>query len=210
MKDFQTENNLDGKAILLVDNAFCRASVAQLTSDDGKIITIFLPPNYTALIQPMDQNAIRLTKLYYRKSLLVHILSVEENDDSKAIKNLTIKDAVFLLANSWDKLSSDTVAKCWQKILPYSGNNDIVNTENNSDADEHPDDSIFLSVLKEKWTSQSEDAQELIEIGALLQRMDNNNHQLPQSEISEWLIGDNDHLPHSDDDSSVEEVENNY
>lgn len=46
----------------------------------------------------MDQNAIRLTKIYYRKSLLVHILSYEEIDISNTLKNMNLKDTMFLLA----------------------------------------------------------------------------------------------------------------
>nr|XP_022906094.1 jerky protein homolog-like [Onthophagus taurus] len=110
VRKFQAENNLSGKAILLIDNAPSHASETKLISDDGEIITMFLPPNCIPLIQPMDQNAIRLTKVYYRKSLLEHVLSIEEDDISKALKNISIKDAVFMLANAWDKLSANLIA----------------------------------------------------------------------------------------------------
>lgn len=52
---FQIENNLNGKVLLLI---------AQLRSDDGEVVTMFLPLNCTLLLQSMDQNAIRLTNLY--------------------------------------------------------------------------------------------------------------------------------------------------
>lgn len=80
---------------------------------------MFLPPNCTALIQPMDQNAIRILKLNYRKRFLCHILaSLEENDDfGKCIKNFTLKDAVILAANAWNKVKQTTLQSCWKKIL---------------------------------------------------------------------------------------------
>lgn len=88
---------MSGKALLLIDNApLSHATVIQLISCDGKK-TVFLQANGTPLIQLMDQNAIRLTKLHYRKSLLVHVFSFEESDISNTLKNLNLEDAVFLL-----------------------------------------------------------------------------------------------------------------
>ena len=39
-------------------------------SADGKIIAKFLPPNVTALIQPMDQGVIQAVKKSYKKKVL--------------------------------------------------------------------------------------------------------------------------------------------
>lgn len=97
VRTFQKDNNMSGKALLLIDNApLSHATVIQLISCDGKK-TVFLQANGTPLIQLMDQNAIRLTKLHYRKSLLVHVFSFEESDISNTLKNLNLEDAVFLL-----------------------------------------------------------------------------------------------------------------
>lgn len=62
VRKFLKDQNMPEKVLLLIDNASSHCSENQLTSDDGKIVTKFLPPNTIALIQPMDQNAIRLTK----------------------------------------------------------------------------------------------------------------------------------------------------
>lgn len=55
----------------------------------------------------MDQNAIRLTKSNYRKCLLAH-------------KSINLMDAVCLLHNAWQKVTMNTLEKCWHKVL--SGN----------------------------------------------------------------------------------------
>lgn len=196
VKKFQAEQNFNGQAILLVGNAPSHASETQLISDDGKIITIFLPPNCTPLIQPMDQNAIRLTKMYYRKSLLVHVLSLEENDLSKALKNINLKDAVFLLANSWDKLSPTVIEKCWKKIF----DSNIATSETEEDSD----DDIPLSILKERWMLGDNDQQEVKEIGNMLQQINNSENAPNESEIAEWIEGDKDHLTVDSDDGSSE------
>lgn len=203
---FQTSHNLNGKALLLIDNAPSHATETQLTSDDGKIVTMFLPPNCTPLIQPMDQNAIRLIKLHYRKSLLVHILSFEESDISNTLKNINLKDAVFLLASSWDKVTSESIQKCWRKIFFYPDDDESATIESDSDYDSN--DLIPLSLLKERMNEcASEDRREIAEISNMLRNVNIENNQLTESEISEWIVGDEEHLPlHSDESDSEEEV----
>ncbi|XP_053989837.1 jerky protein homolog-like, partial [Hylaeus volcanicus] len=72
---FCNENNLPKQAILLVDNCTAHgSSIEPLQSDDQQIICYFLPPNVTAILQPMDQGPIKITKLKYRNLLLCKII----------------------------------------------------------------------------------------------------------------------------------------
>ena len=81
VKNFQIQNNLPQKALLLLDNAKCHGE--PLVSECGPYKTMFLPPNCTSIIQPMDQNAIRLTKLYYKKDLLCELINSAANDSDR-------------------------------------------------------------------------------------------------------------------------------
>jgi hypothetical protein len=56
------------KALLLLDNAPAHPEVSTLVSKDGKIKCMFLPPNTTATIQPMDQGVLEAMKRHYRKA----------------------------------------------------------------------------------------------------------------------------------------------
>ena len=69
----------------------------EMTSDDGMITVMCLPPNTTAILQPMDQNIINLTKTYYKKSLLAHLVSDNSVDlDQKIGPCITgVKQALF-------------------------------------------------------------------------------------------------------------------
>lgn len=75
-----------------MDNCPRHTSAEELRSDDGNIFAMFLPPNTTALIQPMDQNVIQNIKL-----ILADPVHGENLVD--ALKAINLKDAVFSLAN---------------------------------------------------------------------------------------------------------------
>jgi hypothetical protein len=57
-RKFLKKIGLPQKAILVVDNAKCHLSEDELQSGDIKIH--FLPPNVTAILQPMDQGGGKL------------------------------------------------------------------------------------------------------------------------------------------------------
>lgn len=63
----------------------------------------------------MDQNAIRITKLYYKKSLLCHIMG-GGGDYDKSLKSFTLKDACIFLKHAWNKVREEVLKKCWSKI----------------------------------------------------------------------------------------------
>jgi hypothetical protein len=143
------KQNLPERALLLVDNASSHCS--------EQVFVRFLLPNTTALIQPMDQNSIRLTKLFYKKSLLAEILTSNENDLVKCLKNIILKTAVCLLHNAWEKVPSKTLEKCWKKIFKFNNGNDV---EDNDDLE----DLIPLNILRNIIRSSAEEIDLLVEM----------------------------------------------
>ena len=55
VKKFCNNSGIEYKILLLVDNAPAHPSKDCLQYSDGKVTTMFLPPNTTSVIQPMDQ-----------------------------------------------------------------------------------------------------------------------------------------------------------
>uniref|UniRef100_A0A1B6DUU2 DDE-1 domain-containing protein n=1 Tax=Clastoptera arizonana TaxID=38151 RepID=A0A1B6DUU2_9HEMI len=74
---FLEKKTLPRKAVLLLDNATTHPDTEYLQDKDIK--AIFLPPNITFLIQPMDQGVLAALKKRYRRKLLSSlILGMEE------------------------------------------------------------------------------------------------------------------------------------
>ncbi|XP_011195270.2 jerky protein homolog-like [Zeugodacus cucurbitae] len=93
---FLKEKGLPIKALLLIDNAPSHPNEAQLATEDFQILAMFMPPNVTPLIQPMDQNAIKITKLHYRNSRLASIAATNSNL-LDSMKKITLRRAISLL-----------------------------------------------------------------------------------------------------------------
>lgn len=141
VRNFLRTQNLPEKALLLLDNAPSHPSAEELKTSDGHIFVMFMPPNVTPLIQPMDQNVLRLTKLYYRNLLLSSIITGDEPVGS-ALNKLTLSEAMMNLATAWNKLSPQVIKKCWNKII----------TETENDQNPLDEENLPLSVLQKKLT----------------------------------------------------------
>ncbi|XP_039948366.1 jerky protein homolog-like [Bactrocera tryoni] len=108
---FLTKKGLPVKADLLIDHASSHPPENELA-----ILAMFMPPNVTPLIQPMDQNAIRITKLYYRNSLLASVAATG-CDLLESIKQISLKDAIITLESAWNKVDEAVLSKCWNNVL---------------------------------------------------------------------------------------------
>lgn len=173
MKEFLRGKNLPEKALLLIDNAPCHPKDGELKSNDGEITVMCLPPNCTALIQPMDQNVIRLTKLNYKKSLLSHIVRRGKTID-ESLRNINLKDAICFLANAWNTLNVSSIRSSFQKLFDKS-----------SDWDN--EDVIPLSELR---LQLADDAFNIQSIATLLQEVEP-LQQISHSEIEQWIVEPN-------------------
>lgn len=90
-------------------------------------------------------------------------------------------------------MTPDAISKCWHKIFFRLDDWDS-------------EDLVPLSRLKETRESAREDEREIAEINNMLQKVSSENSQLTESEIREWIVGD-EHLPlHSDEGDSEEKV----
>lgn len=98
------QKKLPVRAVLLLDNAPSHPSEEELLKGDIK--AIFLPPNVTSLIQPMDQGVIEWLKRRYRRKYISSLLEKSEGGFNifELMKSFNIKDAIYTIADSWEEL----------------------------------------------------------------------------------------------------------
>ena len=116
--------------ILLMDNATSHKKIDSLTN----IVLHFLQPR-TSVLQPCDAGIISAFKSHYKRMFIqnrvdAYDASMDNNTESTPF---TIKDAIYTVANAWDRVSQQVIVNCWQKtrilFLPSSTSDEIEETE---------------------------------------------------------------------------------
>ncbi|KAL7300049.1 hypothetical protein TKK_0007059 [Trichogramma kaykai] len=84
---------------------------------------LFLPPNTTSLIQPMDQLIIATFKSCYIKGVLRNILnslhqSTFEDYVKQFWKNFNIAHSISIVDESWRMIKNTTLNNGWNNLLP--------------------------------------------------------------------------------------------
>ena len=74
----ELESLEEPNAVLVLDNCSAHPDSDDLISTDSKIFAKFLPPNVTALIQPMDLGVIESVKRRYKMKLLRRLVLEDE------------------------------------------------------------------------------------------------------------------------------------
>jgi len=104
------------KAILLLDNCPAHPPKESLVSRDGRIRVVYLPPNTTSRIQPMDQGIISVFKRRYRREMMSDHASDVRSIEAY-LKALTLKDVVHLMGRAWNGVTQVGIQATWSKAL---------------------------------------------------------------------------------------------
>lgn len=96
------------KIILLVDNCPAHPDVKNLDC----IKLVFMPPNTSSKLQPMDQGVIHSLKSHYRHLILSKM--IEYIDSGRENFSINLLDAIHFLHLSWQKVSGQTIANCFR------------------------------------------------------------------------------------------------
>ncbi|XP_046145336.1 jerky protein homolog-like [Osmia bicornis bicornis] len=116
VRAYQLNKGVTGKVILLLDNCAGHTVPPELLDADNFKI-MYLPPNTTSLIQPMDQGIIAKLKCLYRHKTLRKTITYPCGI-SKFQKQFTLKDCIEILHESWSEVSANNIINSWKKIIP--------------------------------------------------------------------------------------------
>lgn len=136
------------KMLLVLDNAPSHPqSLEGLYNDELEIV--FLPPNTTAILQPLDQGVIRAFKAYYTRLSMYRMHStLDENPDlgiKEYWKSFTIADCLTIVEEATKEVKHQTVNSCWKILWPG-----CVNSFTIFSADEQVEDQVKKTVALAK------------------------------------------------------------
>jgi hypothetical protein len=113
IKKFLRRNMLPQRAVILVDNA---TSHDELEKDGIKVI--FLPPNTTSLIQPMDQGPIAAVKKRYISFFMLAAMNRDDGVDLNTfLKKWNLLQTSVAIGNAWSQITEETLKNSWNPLL---------------------------------------------------------------------------------------------
>jgi hypothetical protein len=111
------QEGLPFKVLLIIDNAPGHPTSIAIENKNVKVV--FLPPNTTSLLQPLDQGIIRCVKATYTCLVFERIRAAIDAEPNLEImecwKSFTIVNAIILKA-VMDELKPETVNACWKNL----------------------------------------------------------------------------------------------
>jgi hypothetical protein len=105
----------DRHVVLLVDNATSHKPPEEPLEH---VRVVMLPPNTTAVLQPMDQGVIACIKAYIMDAQTEAIMRRYLDGDEDAHK-IEMIEAVHWCKDAWEKVSPDAIRHCWQHAGLY-------------------------------------------------------------------------------------------
>ncbi len=118
------ENDIELKILLLLDNAPGHPPAMGNLYPNVKIE--FLPPNTTALLQPMDQGVISTFKAYYIRQTFAQAIKATTGTAAITLiqfwKNFNIRNALENIDSSWRELTVSNMRSVWKNIIPQCAN----------------------------------------------------------------------------------------
>lgn len=113
-------NKIKKNIIIFVDNASCHKTTITLKN----IKVQYLPPNTTAIIQPLDQGIIHSFKQQYRQIIVKKQICAIERGKTvpEYIKSISILDALHFIKRAWWLVKPECIENCFKKVLLHFQN----------------------------------------------------------------------------------------
>jgi hypothetical protein len=112
--------SLPFRVLLLIDNA--PGHPENLMFDHLNVEILFLPPNTTSLLQPLDQGVIAAFKTCYVRRTFTGLLNETEKESSLTVsqswKNYNIADCLINIKELVEEVKESTINACWRKLWP--------------------------------------------------------------------------------------------
>ena len=112
---------LEPKAVLVLDNCPSHPNEEDLISDDENITALYLPPNVTSLIQPMDRSRGACgTQAPVQEEIVTQAIDRRREwpISYELLEVSEYKNCHKAIAESWGEIKESMLHKSWGKIMP--------------------------------------------------------------------------------------------
>ncbi|XP_017784923.1 PREDICTED: tigger transposable element-derived protein 1-like [Nicrophorus vespilloides] len=111
------QRNLEPKALLILDNAPGHPSNLGSLQTCIPVEVMFLPPNTTSILQPMDQGVKAALKANYLKRAFTQMSQAKDNEAiAEFWKNYDITDAITNIKAAWNELKYECLNSVWREV----------------------------------------------------------------------------------------------
>uniref|UniRef100_A0A3P8PYC6 HTH CENPB-type domain-containing protein n=1 Tax=Astatotilapia calliptera TaxID=8154 RepID=A0A3P8PYC6_ASTCA len=122
VKKFLEENELPMKCPLIIDNAHPSGLEDDILEEFSFIKVLFLPPNTTPLLQPMDQQVTSNLKRPYTKHMFKRCSDITESTQLSLREfwknHFDIAACLKLISLAWREVSRRMLNSAWRKLWP--------------------------------------------------------------------------------------------
>ncbi|XP_064100872.1 tigger transposable element-derived protein 1-like [Macrobrachium nipponense] len=124
VKEYLQKNNLPLKALLILDNAPAHPPGLQddILEEFQFVKVLYLPPNTSSILQPMDQQVIANFKKLFTKHLFRRCFEVTESTKLtlrefwKEHYNIVV--CLRIIDSAWQEVTRRTLNSAWKKLWP--------------------------------------------------------------------------------------------
>ncbi|GBO07406.1 hypothetical protein AVEN_163365-1 [Araneus ventricosus] len=102
------------KIVLFIDNCTTHSLIPEMNA----VKVVFLPPNTTSKLQPLDQGIIKSFKVFYRKELVKKV--VNSNDKKQKMKPFNMVDSMRMADRAWMNVTQKKIKTFFEKAGFFS------------------------------------------------------------------------------------------
>lgn len=118
IKAYLASRNQEFKVLLILDNA--PEHPPHIGDLHPNIKAVFLPPNTTSMVQPMDQGATAIFKAYYLKRCFTQAVAALDDTQKTFLEfweEYNIYDAIKNISSAWNDVTTQCMNNIWKKTL---------------------------------------------------------------------------------------------
>ncbi|XP_068959389.1 tigger transposable element-derived protein 1-like isoform X2 [Petaurus breviceps papuanus] len=120
VEKFCNNNGIPFKILLILDNA--PGHPLHLDDFNENVKVVYLPPNTTSLLQPMDQGVMVDFKAYYLRITFAQAIAALDADKDLTLrdfwKSYNIYHAIQNIAKAWEHVTEACMKRVWKKVCP--------------------------------------------------------------------------------------------